>query len=64
MSSPALHLVIDARPRGPSGPLATELVLGRTLLGRLLDQALLVAPADQPIAVHAGGRARALAGPG
>ncbi|MGC8638618.1 MAG: CDP-alcohol phosphatidyltransferase family protein [Isosphaeraceae bacterium] len=53
MSAPALHLVIDARPRGPSGPLATEMVLGRTLLGRLLELALQVAPADQPIAVHA-----------
>jgi phosphatidylglycerophosphate synthase len=53
MSSPTLHLVIDARPRGPFGPLATEIVLGRTLLGRLLEQALLVAPPDQPIAVHA-----------
>jgi phosphatidylglycerophosphate synthase len=53
MSSQALHLVIDARPRGPSGPLATEIVLGRSLLVRLLEQAILVAPADQPIAVHA-----------
>ena len=53
MSSPALHLVIDARPRGPAGPLATEIVLGRPLLARLLEQALLVAPPDRPIAVHA-----------
>jgi phosphatidylglycerophosphate synthase len=53
MSSPALHLVIDARPRGPTGPLATEVLLGRSLLGRLLEQALSVAPPNQPIAVHA-----------
>ena len=40
MSSPALHLVIDARPRGPRGPLAAEVVLGRPLLSHLLEQAL------------------------
>ena len=53
MSSPALHLVIDARPRGPRGPLAAEIVLGRPLLSRLLEQALTVADPDRTIAVHA-----------
>ena len=36
---PAPHLVIDARPRGPRGPLAGERVLGRTVLAHLLDLA-------------------------
>ena len=53
MSSPALHLVIDARPRGPRGPLAAEVVLGRSLLSRLLEQALAVAAPGRMIAVHA-----------
>lgn len=53
MSSPALNLVIDARPRGHSGPLATEVILGRSLLGRLLDQAVSITRVDQPIVVHA-----------
>ena len=33
MSARAVHLVIDARPRGPRGPLAAEVVLGRSVLG-------------------------------
>ena len=40
MSSPALHLVIDARPRGPRGLLATEILLGRPVLSHLVEQAL------------------------
>jgi hypothetical protein len=53
MSSPALHLVIDARPRGPRGPLAAEPVMGRPVLSHLLDQALRLASPGQPIVVHA-----------
>ncbi len=34
------NLVIDARPLGPRGPLAAEVVLGRTVLDRLVEQAL------------------------
>jgi len=53
MSSPALHLVIDARPRGPRGPLATEILLGRPVLTQLVEQALAVGSLGGPIAVHA-----------
>ncbi len=53
MSSPAHHLAIDARPRGPRGPLATEPVMGRPVLCHLLDQALRLADPGQPIAVYA-----------
>src|SRR5687768_10733065 len=44
-------LVIDARPRGPKGPLAGELVLGRCVLAHLLDTAL--ALQERPVAIHA-----------
>ena len=40
MSARAVHLVIDARPRGPRGLLAAELVLGRSVLDHLLDLAV------------------------
>lgn len=40
MATPTFNLVIDARPRGPGGFLAAEVVLGRALLSRLVDQAL------------------------
>jgi len=53
MSAPALHLVIDARPRGPRGLLATEILLGRPVLSHLVEQALTVEPPGDPIAVHA-----------
>jgi len=53
MSSPALHLVIDARPRGPRGLLATEILLGRPVLNHLVEQALTVGSPGGPIAVHA-----------
>ena len=49
MSSPALHLVIDARPRGPRGLLATEILMGRPVLSYLVEQALTVASAGGPI---------------
>ena len=51
--SPALHLVIDARPRGPRGPLAAEVVLGRPVLSHLLEQARRWRSPGRPIAVHA-----------
>ena len=53
MSSPALHLVIDARPRGPRGLLATEVLLGRPVLSYLVEQAQTVGSPGGPIAVHA-----------
>jgi hypothetical protein len=49
-STPA-HLVIDARPRGPRGPLAGERVLGRSVLAHLLDLALTLD--DGQVAIHA-----------
>jgi len=48
MQRPADRLVIDARPRGPDGPLAAATVLGRPVLAHLLD---LAGPAD--VSVHA-----------
>ncbi len=53
MSAPAHDLVIDARPRGPRGLLATEILLGRPVLSHLVEQALKVGSAGGPIAVHA-----------
>jgi hypothetical protein len=45
------HLVIDARPRGPHGPLATERVLGRPILAHLIE---LATPLGMgPITIHA-----------
>jgi hypothetical protein len=51
MPRPTPHLVIDARPRGPDGPLAGLKLLGRPVLGHLLE----LAPGqDQsPIVIHA-----------
>ena len=43
--------VIDARPRGPRGPLASEHVLGRPVLTHLVDIATSVAAG--PICIHA-----------
>jgi phosphatidylglycerophosphate synthase len=43
--------VIDARPRGPAGPLAAERVLGRCVLAHVLDVAAQLA--GEPIVVHA-----------
>ena len=51
MIRPTAHLVIDARPRGPRGPLAGESVLGRPVLDHLLD--LAGSFGDGPVAVHA-----------
>ena len=41
---PPRPIVIDARPRGPHGPLAVEPVLGRPILVHLLDAASYVSP--------------------
>jgi hypothetical protein len=49
-------VVIDARPRGPAGPLAGELVLGHCVLAHLLDLALSMVEDDRdhgPVAIHA-----------
>ncbi len=53
MSSRPLHLTIDARPRGPRGLIAAEVVLGRTMIGHLADLAMELTPPGQPVAVHA-----------
>lgn len=53
MSSRALHLAIDARPRGPRGLMAAEVVLGRSMLEHLLELAADLAPEGDPVLVHA-----------
>ena len=53
MSSRAIHLAIDARPRGPRGLMAAEVVLGRSMLGHVLDLAVDLAPEGEPVHVHA-----------
>ncbi len=53
MSRPAIPLVIDARPRGPSGPLAGERVLGRALIEHLVELAESVTPEGESVAIHA-----------
>ena len=45
------NLVIDARPRGPRGPMAGEIVLGRSVLSHLVEMAEALEPS--PIAIHA-----------
>lgn len=45
------ELVIDARPRGLQGPLASELVLGRPVLAHLVD--LVGALGARSVAIHA-----------
>ncbi len=51
MPAPTRALVIDARPRGPRGPMAGERVMGRPVLELLVETARLCDPG--PIAVHA-----------
>lgn len=51
MSPPRPALVIDARPRGPDGPLAGAVVLGRPVLAHLIDLAMTLG--DGPVAIHA-----------
>ena len=46
-------LAIDARPRGPGGLLAAEMVLGRCVLSHLLDLADSIGATDAPVAIHA-----------
>jgi phosphatidylglycerophosphate synthase len=53
MSARAVHLVIDARPRGHDGLLAVEVLLGKSVLGRLFDLANENVPASESIVVHA-----------
>jgi phosphatidylglycerophosphate synthase len=53
MSSRAHHLAIDARPRGPRGLMAAEVVLGRSMLEHLLELAADLAPEGDPVLVHA-----------
>ncbi len=53
MPSRPIHLAIDARPRGPHGPIAAEVVLGRSMIGHLADLALELAPEGESVAVHA-----------
>ena len=53
MSSRPIHLAIDARPRGPRGLIAAEVVLGRSMIGHLADLALELAPDGESVAVHA-----------
>jgi len=53
MSSRPVHLVIDARPRGPRGLLAAELVLGRSVFDRLLDLTDELSRSGCPVVVHA-----------
>ena len=55
MSARAVHLVIDARPRGPHGLLAAEMVLGKSVLHHLLDLAVEHVPAGKAVVVHARG---------
>ena len=53
MSARALQLVIDARPRGARGPLAAEMVLGKSVLDHLLELADALASPSEPVTVHA-----------
>jgi len=53
MPTSTRDLVIDARPRGPHGPLAGERVLGRTVLAHLVELARECGPGRGPIGVHA-----------
>jgi phosphatidylglycerophosphate synthase len=55
MSARGVHLVIDARPRGPHGPLAAEVVLGKSVLDHLLDLAVEHVPPGKAVVVHARG---------
>ena len=45
--------MIDARPRGPGGLLASEILLGRPVLSHLVEQVLAIGSAGDPLAIHA-----------
>ena len=66
MAARAFHLVIDARPRGMRGPLAAEVVLGKSVLDHLLEWPTSSRPRPSRVVVHARedehGRLRELAG--
>ncbi len=51
MSRSTVSLVIDARPRGPVGPLAGELIQGRSVLAHLVD--LAVSLDAKSVVIHA-----------
>jgi phosphatidylglycerophosphate synthase len=53
MSARAVHLVIDARPRSAGGLLAAEVVLGKSVLSRLVDLVVDIGSASEPIIIHA-----------
>jgi phosphatidylglycerophosphate synthase len=53
MGARAIPLVIDARPQGAFGPLAAEQVLGRSVLGHLMDLAAQIVAPNEPVIVHA-----------
>jgi phosphatidylglycerophosphate synthase len=55
MSGRAVHVVIDARPRGQGGLLAAEVILGKTVLNHLLDLAVEHVPPGKAVIVHARG---------
>ena len=51
MLRPSPHLVIDARPRGPNGPLAAEQIQGRSVLSHLLE--IVCAVDESTVVIHA-----------
>jgi phosphatidylglycerophosphate synthase len=53
VTSSAHKVVIDARPRGPEGPLASKVLLGQPILRRLVDLATSIVPSGEPISIHA-----------
>lgn len=53
MAAQPVRLVIDARPRGPRGLLASEIVLGKSVLGHLIDLAADLGGPGGPVVVHA-----------
>jgi phosphatidylglycerophosphate synthase len=55
-SARAAQIAIDARPPGPHGPLAAEFVLGRPVLGHLIDLASELSAPGERVLVHARGK--------
>ena len=52
MSARAAQIAIDARPQGPSGPLAAEFVLGRSVLGHLIELASELTLSEATVKTH------------